>query len=428
MIRHFKFLVLLVTSAGMLRCIAQETQHDSPLVDANSRFAFKLFRQVVAKTPDANVLISPMSLSLDFALLQNGADAKAREEILSTFEFGSLSPEKINQQSLALRQALVYEPPPKSASRLHAKQGIEPPPICCPLPPERLILAGSLWTQPSVGFRRDFLATNKKFYAFQTASVPNKGPAAAKAVNAWVAQQTGGILTSALDSWRNDDFLVVDTTWFKGAWAEPFPLTFTHPGDFTLLSGEKKRVPMMVQGSHFLYLRGPRFQAVRLPYGHAAMYVFLPDQDSSLKEFEQSLTFDNWITWLSALSRRPGHVELPRFRSEYRADLRTVLTDLGMYRAFENFSSFGPLVENPEGAKLTRVLQMVSIKVDENGTEAVSATFTGGVIGGVSSEPPPEPFRMIMDHPFFFAICDNQTHAVLYMGAITHPVTLPPEP
>ncbi len=328
MIRHFKFLVLLVTSAGMLRCIAQETQHDSPLVDANSRFAFKLFRQVVAKTPDANVLISPMSLSLDFALLQNGADAKAREEILSTLEFGSLSPEKINQQSLALRQALVYEPPPKAPSRLHAKQGIEPPPICCPLPPERLILAGSLWTQPSVGFRRDFLATNKKFYAFQTASVPNKGPAAAKAVNAWVAQQTGGILTSALDSWRNDDFLVVDTTWFKGAWAEPFPLTFTHPGDFTLLSGEKKRVPMMVQGSHFLYLRGPRFQAVRLPYGHAAMYVFLPDQDSSLKEFEQSLTFDNWITWLSALSRRPGHVELPRFRSEYRADLRTVLPTL----------------------------------------------------------------------------------------------------
>ncbi len=71
---------------------------------------------------------------------------------------------------------------------------------------------------------------------------------------------------------------------------------------------------------------------------------------------------------------------------------------------------------------------MVSIKVDENGTEAVSATFTGGVIGGVSSEPPSEPFRMIMDHPFFFATRDNQTHAVLYMGAITHPVTLPPEP
>jgi serine protease inhibitor len=33
---------------------------------------------------------------------------------------------------------------------------------------------------------------------------------------------------------------------------------------------------------------------------------------------------------------------------------------------------------------------------------------------------------MIVNRPFFFAICDNQTHAILYMGAITDPVPLPP--
>lgn len=425
MTRNLKFLALLVTLATMPQSIAQEQQHSTALVDANTRFAFKLFHQIVAKTPDANVLTSPTALSFDFALLQNAADPMAREEIRSSFEFGNLSAEEINGQSLGLRQALSYQPPPEPPSRPGGKRGIQPPPICCAPPPEHLILAGSLWTQPGVGFRREFLETNKKYYSFQTASVSNKGPAATDAVNAWVARQTGGTLTHALDSWNRDDFLLVDTTWFKGAWVRPFGANETHPGDFNLLSGQKKRVPMMAQGGHFSYLRGPKFQAVRLPYYHAAMYVFLPDEDSSLKDFEQSLTADNWTAWVSGLSSREGYLELPRFRSEYRADVRSVLTDLGMKRAFTMFSSFAPLVVNPEGAALTRVLQVISLKVDEKGTEVVSGGVVGGVVGGISAGPRPEPFRMIVDRPFFFAICDYPTQAILYMGAITDPTPLP---
>ena len=426
MIRHVKLLMVLVTLAAMPRCIAQDKPSYSPLVDGNTRFAFKLFRQSVAKTPDANVLTSPTGLSLDFALFQNGAEPKAREEILNAFEFSSLSKEEINAQSLALRQTLSYRAPTsKRPSRPPEVRRAPPPPICCAAPAEHLILAGSLWTQPRVAVRRSFLDTNKKFYSFQIVAVPNRGSAAVDAVNGWVSRQTGGGLTQALDSWKGDDFLLVDTTWFKGAWLEPFLAAQTRPGDFTLPSGEKKQVSMMSQGGHFNYLRGPKFQAVRLPYHHAAMFIFLPDEDSSLKDFEQSLTVDNWTAWQSELSERNGYLELPRFRSEYRADIQTILVDLGVDRAFTSFSSFAPLVDNPEGARLTRVLQLISLKVDEEGTEVVSAGITGGVIGGVSSGPRPEPFRMIVNRPFFFAICDNQTQGILYMGAIADPGPLP---
>lgn len=74
-------------------------------------FAFKFFRQSLAKTPDNNILTAPIALSRDFALLQNGADAEAREEILRAFELGNLSSEEINQQSLALHTALSYPQP-----------------------------------------------------------------------------------------------------------------------------------------------------------------------------------------------------------------------------------------------------------------------------------------------------------------------------
>lgn len=349
MIRRFQALVLLISVAMMAPCIAQEKPHDSPLVDANTRFAFKLFRQTVIKTPEANVLMSPTALSIDFALLQNGAEPKAREQILTAFEFGNLSVDEINEQTLALHQALSYDSSPKPLPR--ARQGVQPPALCCTPPAEHLTLAGSLWTQPGVGFNSAFLDTDKKFYSFQTTSVPNRGPAAVSAVNGWITRQTGGALTRALDSWNQDDFLLVDTTWFKGAWIEPFLTAQTHPGDFTLLSGQKKRLPMMARGGHFSYFRGPKFQAVRLPYFHAAMYVFLPDEDSSLKDFEQSLTADNWSTWLSGLASHEGYLELPRFRSDYRADVTAILSDMGMEKAFTRFSSFAPLVQNPEGAK-----------------------------------------------------------------------------
>jgi len=425
MTRKILSLFLLIPSIGISQTAERQPYVD--LVNANTRFAFKLFHQSVMKAPDTNVLVSPTALSLDFALLQNGASLAARDQIISAFEFGNLSAEVINQQSLALRQALTYDPP-KEHSDVRLRRGLQPPVVCCAPPPEHLTLAGSLWTQPTVGFRREFLEVNEKFYHYQSFSVPNKRTAASGTVNTWIARQTGGSLINALDSWRQDDFLLIDATSFKGAWVKPFAEKSTQPKDFNLPSRQKRQVPMMSQSGFYSYLRGPKFQAVRLPYFHAAMYVFLPDEDSSLKEFEQSLTSESWASWIHDISGHEGHLELPRFQSNFRGEITGLLSDMGMDRLFTSLSSFAPLVANPEGAKLTRVVQVISLKVDEKGTEVVSAGIVGGVIGGVSTAPRPEPFRMIVDRPFFFAICDNQTNAILYMGAINDPMPLLPGP
>jgi serine protease inhibitor len=422
MARKIRLLTLLLALSTALQLIAQDAGRYDSLVNDNNEFAFKFFRQSLAQTSESNVLVAPTALSADFAFLQNGAESKTRAEILETFDLKNLSADEINQQSFALRKALSYLQAPSAKPVPSARVSKQSPPsMCCSAPAEQLILAGSLWAQPFVAFQPEFLATGKRFYSFHATSVTGRGPDAVKAVNAWSAQQTGGKLSHILDSWQRDDFLLVDTTWFKGAWFNHFWPTKTHPGDFTLLSGQKKEVPMMENGGGFRYLRGDKFQAIRLPYHRAAMYVFLPDEDSSLKTLEQSLTADNWTAWISTFNYRDGYLELPRFHSEYRGDVSAILEDLGIKRAFTTNSSFAPAVSNPEGARLTRVLQIVLLTVDEKGTEVVSGGISGGVIGGVSSEPRPEPFRMIVNRPFFFAICDDQTQAILYMGAIVEP-------
>ena len=409
---HFRRLLLLGVALWTVSCPAIGQESYGALVDANARFAFNFFRQAVAENQNKNVLIAPTALSLDFALLQNGADPAAEAEILDAFHLRNLSSEQINHQSEMLRQALTYlQPAPPTGQKREA--GTETG--------ERLIMARSLWVDSRASFKLAFLGTAKQFYAVNPIRLPANRKAAVTAVNSWIAAQTGGKLNRVLDSLEEDDFLLVDTTWFKGIWASPFSPQNTHPGDFTLPSHQRKSVPMMSESREFEYLRGPKFQAVALRYWHARMIVILPDDSSSLSEFFQSLTPDNWAEWMLDMGRRPGYLELPRFSAEYRGDIRGVLGHMGLESLFTSFASFSPAVNNREGAKLTRVLQVMLLNVDEKGTEIVSAGVSGGVIGGISVGQKPEPFRMIVNRPFFFAIVDDASHAILYMGAVVEP-------
>jgi serpin B len=64
------------------------------------------------------------------------------------------------------------------------------------------------------------------------------------------------------------------------------------------------------------------------------------------------------------------------------------------------------------------VLHKTYLEVNEEGTEAAAVTSVV-VANAVANEP--EPFTMIVDHPFFCAIHNEETGSILFMGAITEP-------
>jgi serpin B len=155
------------------------------------------------------------------------------------------------------------------------------------------------------------------------------------------------------------------------------------------------------------------------------MYVFLPAEDSSLKELEQTLTAKNWQEWLSQFVSREGMVGLPKFKTETGFDVNAALRELGVKRIFGQFAALRPAVTIPEGARLTNALQTTEISVDEKGTEAISVSIAGGVPGGVLGrvigQERPKPFVMIVNRPFFFAIRHNTTGQLLFLGAVVEP-------
>jgi serine protease inhibitor len=62
---------------------------------------------------------------------------------------------------------------------------------------------------------------------------------------------------------------------------------------------------------------------------------------------------------------------------------------------------------------------MTFVEVNEKGTEAAAATSVEVRLTSVME--PVKPFEMVCDHPFFFAIRDNETGLVLFMGSVVNP-------
>jgi serpin B len=68
---------------------------------------------------------------------------------------------------------------------------------------------------------------------------------------------------------------------------------------------------------------------------------------------------------------------------------------------------------------ISEVKHKTRAEVNEEGTVAVAVTSVG--MGVTSVQQPREKFVMKVDRPFFFAIRDNRTQLVLFMGSVTNP-------
>ena len=168
------------------------------------------------------------------------------------------------------------------------------------------------------------------------------------------------------------------------------------------------------------YLETDAFQAIRMPYANPqfAMYVFLPRKRDGLGEFLKSLDQSHWKEWSAKFSSREGEIALPKFQLGYGNRLVDALKALGMKVAFEpGVADFSGITSSPQ-LYISDVEHKTYVKVDERGTEAVAAT---AMIFRPEAKSFPGPFEMIVDHPFLFAIADQQSGAILFVGTVIDP-------
>lgn len=370
---------------------------NSRLLDANTRFGFKLFSEVLKEKQGENTFVSPSSVAIALAMTYNGASGSTQQAMARALELQGMSLQEVNQANAVLKEMLEN-----------------------PDPNVQLAIANSLWAKQGIPFKPDFLQRNQTYYKAEVAELDFTDPRATNRINDWVKKNTQGKIEKIVDQLKADDVMfLINAIYFKGQWTEKFDKNATAPAPFYLAKGKSKQHPMMVQTGKYRYFENEQFQAVSLPYGNerVSMYIFLPKPTSNLNAFYKTLNTKNWETWISQFGSRDGSIKIPRFKLEDEMQLNEALKALGMAEAFENRANFANLSSEP--TKIDEVKHKTFVEVNEEGTEAAAVTSVG--IVATSAQIPQEPFNLVADRPFFCAIRDNQTGTVLFMGSIVDP-------
>lgn len=369
---------------------------------ANTQFALKMLQQLDDPNAGENLCFSPLSLALALSMTLNGADGETYDAIAKTLGYSEQTLETLNTQARALSRLLT---PADKSITVH--------------------MANGLWVQQGFPVNPDFLRALLTHYDARTETVDFLKPeATADTINAWVKEQTEGLiekLFQASDFDAQTRLALVNTLYFEGQWQHPFPKDATQDAPFHLEDGTTKTVPMMRLSERLPYLKGEGFEAVGLPYTADSyrFYLFLPEKGRTVADLRAQLTPENWAKWLTEFRTVQGSLQMPRFKIEAKYDLKPPLSALGMGIAFDpDRADFSRIAEvAPERLYIQKAIQKAVVEVDEEGTKAAAAT---GMTFGVTSLPVDQ-FNIVVDRPFLFAIVHQPTGTVLFWGIVRTP-------
>ena len=368
------------------------------LVSANNQFSFQLFSEIKKSQSNKNIFISPTSIAIALSMTYNGAQGKTKDAMAKTLNFEEMNLEEINQANKQLRILL---------DSLN--------------PDIKLNISNSIWTKQGIPVEQKFLEINQQFYQSQVSQIDFDNPQNSEIINNWVKDNTQGKIEKIIQQLNPDTvMLLLNTIYFKADWQDKFEQYSTHEVPFYLLDGTQKQHPIMFKSNTYSYYENENFQAINLPYGEGrvSMYVFLPREEVGLEKFAQTLNQENWKNWIKQFSYQVVRLGLPKFKNEYEITVNDVLKSLGMEIAFnQNEADFSGMRSTPPKLYIDEIKHKTFVEVNEEGTEAAAVTSIGiATMSALITN-----IDMVVNRPFFFAIRDNDSESILFIGEITNP-------
>lgn len=367
------------------------------LVKSDNSFSFNLFSKI-PEDHQRNLMVSPLSISLALSMTLNGANGETKTAMQNTLGLQGLTPDEINQIYLDLVNAL------KNAD-----------------PKVVLNIANSIWIRKGFPVLKSFTDVNKTYF---DASVTNLDfdQTALNTINNWVNTKTNGKIPTILESISADEVMfLINAIYFNGKWQYQFDPSKTANSDFTLTGGQNVSVPMMKIKEKFAYSEQTGYKALKIPYGRGKfnMVILLPDPGNTSESIASQMDRTKWETLTAALST-PVEIDVwfPKFQYSWDIELNQLLSSMGMAIAFSKTDADFSKINADYQLFITKVKHKTFIKVDEEGTEAAAATSVG--IGMTSM--PANPLEFHVDRPFIYAITEEDTGAILFLGKVENPL------
>ena len=390
---------------------------------STNEFGIQLYRSLAK--PDANLCISPYSISCALAMALAGADGDTRTEMARVLHLdpGTNPSESFGALHTALQDMMAESK--TAAQEVKKRSGRAGEPIT-------VAVANRLFPQDGYDFRKEFFTRLETDFgaAPEPLDFRKSAPAATKRINKWVAEQTRDrikdLIPQPLDTATR--LVLVNAIYLKAPWQQPFQDSSTKPLPFHVNGREAADVQTMNSLTTVGYARRDGYSAVGIPYvGTSLQFVILvPDKVEGLPSLEKRLD-NKALAECAKLDRAEVDLYLPKFKLEPPTiSLADPLQSLGMKTAFDipqgsaNFDLIAP--RRPDDyLAISEVFHKTFIAVDEKGTEAAAATAVAMVYATSAMGPEPKSIEVRVDRPFLYAIQHVPSGACLFLGRVTDP-------
>ncbi len=369
---------------------------EGQLIEADNRFAFKLFREISRQEGDSNIFISPLSAAMALGMTYNGAAGSTQVAMQEVLELQGMNLQEVNESYRSLIDLL---------------RNLDPR--------VEFLLANSIWYRQGYAIEQEFLDLNRQYFDAEVAALDFNSSSAADTINAWVRENTANRIDSIVVGPISPltVMYLMNAIYFKGDWVYQFDKNLTTSAPFTLKDGSVASVPMMSHGDPIEIGIAWADQVVvgDIAYGGGAysMTVLLPETASDIDSLVGRLTQENWNGWIAGLGTTEIEVQLPKFTLEYAITLNDVLTALGMGIAFDSFRADFTRMCATCALYIDSVVQKTFVDVNEEGTEAAAVTSVVMADRGAAS--------FVVNRPFLFVIRERFSGTILFMGKIMDP-------
>ena len=376
------------------------------MAESVNEFAFDFYRKTSEEREDSkepeketNIFFSPVSIYAAFSVLYEGARGSTAEQMLDVFGFEPDDAER-HAASAGMMAALNAEDP-------HAV----------------LEMANALWLADWFEPYEQYLDIARKTYLATAEKVDFAGenPPGVKKMNDWAAEKTRDKIQKVLSD-GDVDYLtaavITNAVYFKGTWLVQFPEENTGEGQFWKGGEDLIDAEFMHVEDRFDYAETGDAQVLRLPYegDRLSMLAVLPGGPGGLENLE--LSAGKMSEYIGMLAPQDVVVSLPKFEIKTGYDLKSSLTQMGMPDAFgEHTADLSGMADPallPGNLYVDQAKHDAYVKVNEEGTAAAAVTTA---VARVTSEPP----HFNADRPFLFAIYDEHSGLILFMGEMSDP-------
>ena len=391
---------------------AQADKVLAPFVEANTNFGMKLFAKL--NEFGENIMISPLSISIAMAMTAEGAgNSGTFDELMDFLGYKAAGYDDymtLNEQFDFLLQSLTY-----------FDKDFE------------LYLANSMWLDDD--FRgevsKTFVNDLKKYYGAGYFVEDFADSKTVGKINSWVNNETNGKIPEIIDKIDEDMMMILlNAVYFRANWMQQVDSEgeIEH-GYFVTSSGSKKPAQFfrgMLRERQFYngqaIRNGMDIRMLAVPFGRSAasIYFFMPQYSYGSVDDMISEMAENGIgKYFDRVNHEFGdycEFELPRVRFEYKDSMKDDFYEMGLKKPFDESYGFDGIVKDK--LIISDILHNTYFSMDENGVEASAVTevyFEVGDENGFN----PTIFRF--DRPFVFAVRDDRTGTLLFIGKVEEP-------